>query len=283
VWASLASVAVTAALAGGCADNSGSSGLEADSGADDPQTNEVEVVEVVDGDTVRVRLNDHDDVVRAIGIHTPEVGECLADEAVAQLEGLLASGPVRLERDVSDRDRFGRLLRYVFAGEQFVNAEMVEAGVAIARSFPPDTAGEAELERAEDEAQEAGRGIRAPAPCGPRADASLTIVAIEADPPGNDVENLNGEWVESRNDGAHDVDLTGWVLRDESATHRFAFPHGFVLGAGATVRILSGCGTDTLAGLHWCVTGSAVWNNDGDTAFLLDPSGNIAARRSYSD
>lgn len=68
--------------------------------------------------------------------------------------------------------------------------------------------------------------------------------------------------------------MGGWVLKDESATHRYNFPSGFALGVGAEVRVFTGCGSDSATELYWCNSG-AVWNNSGDTAFLLDKNGNI--------
>jgi hypothetical protein len=47
------------------------------------------------------------------------------------------------------------------------------------------------------------------------------------------------------------------------------------------VRLRTGCGVDGTADLYWCESGSAVWNNAGDTVFVLDPNGNIVATRSY--
>jgi hypothetical protein len=74
--------------------------------------------------------------------------------------------------------------------------------------------------------------------------------------------------------------LVGGVLKDETASHRFNFPSGFTLDGGAEVRVFTGCGTDSGTELFWC-NGRAVWNNDGDTAFLLDANGNIADEYSY--
>jgi len=74
-------------------------------------------------------------------------------------------------------------------------------------------------------------------------------------------ENLNDEWVRIRNRGEVAVDLGGWVLKDTSASHRYTFPDGFVLEAGADVTVRTGCGADTATDLHWCNGGSAVWNN----------------------
>ena len=56
----------------------------------------------------------------------------------------------------------------------------------------------------------------------------------------------------------------------------------FVLDAGATVRLYTGCGEPSDSSLYWCMQGSAVWNNDGDTVFLLDANGNIVVSRQYS-
>ena len=66
---------------------------------------------------------------------------------------------VRLEQDVSDTDRYGRLLRYVYIGDIFVNAELVRRGLAYAQAYPPDTKYQRLLEELEMEARLAGRGI----------------------------------------------------------------------------------------------------------------------------
>lgn len=70
------------------------------------------------------------------------------------------------------------------------------------------------------------------------------------------------------------------MLKDESASHRYTFPAGFVLGAGTTVTVYTGCGTNGQASLYWC-SGGAVWNNDGDTAFVTDHNGNIVHSLAY--
>ena len=67
------------------------------------------------------------------------------------------------------------------------------------------------------------------------------------------------------------VDLSGYTLRDEGP-HLYTFG-AVVLSPGATVRIHSGRGSDTAAELYWGLAGDAVWNNDGDAAYLRDPAG----------
>jgi micrococcal nuclease len=126
------------------------------------------VVHPIDGDTVDVRLGSAEERVRLIGIDTPESVaqdrpvECFGPEAKARLAALLPAGTqVRLERDVEPRDRFGRLLAYVFRTEDdaHVNLVLVEEGYAEARRYEPNVARQAELDRAEDAARAAGRGL----------------------------------------------------------------------------------------------------------------------------
>ena len=251
---------------------------------------EAVVVEVVDGDTFKVRFDDgRGERVRLIGVDAPEVGECHSDRSTAALRDLIGGRRVTLVRDESDRDRYGRLLRYVFVGTDppvFVNAALAEGGDVISRRYDPDTSRQAELEAAQDRAHQQGLGLWAPDACGVQVpDTTNTgtprIVRVEYDAPGNDNLNLNGEWAELGAGASGPVDLTGWVLKDASASHRYHFPPGFTIPAGGTIRVFTGCGPDTATELHWCNQGSAVWNNSGDTAFLLDPSGNIVDSMSW--
>jgi endonuclease YncB( thermonuclease family) len=239
------------------------------------------LVSITDGDTIDVRLADGTiDTVRLIGINTPERGECFADEATAALTSLLA-GEIVMTSDVSDRDQYDRLLRYIWDLDGgFINEQMVEGGFALAREYPPDIMHSATLSAAQDLASKAQRGLWAPDACGATAEASVEIGHIEYDAPGNDHDNLNGEWVELSNTGSGSLTMTGWVLKDESASHRYRFPSGFSLAAGASVSVYTGCGTNTATNLYWC-NGSAVWNNDGDTAFIVDDAGNIVDSKSY--
>lgn len=240
------------------------------------------VVRVIDGDTIDVRFDSGVERVRLVGTNSPEGGECYADEATEGLVGLVMGETVHLEPDVSDRDQYGRLLRYVWTTDGVhVNAVTVEEGWAIAREYPPDTARAGELAAAQKRAQANGAGMWAADACGAAVPADVRITSIHYDAAGDDNQNLNDEWAEITNADSSTVDLTGWVLKDESASHRYQFPSGFKLAAGAKVRVHTGCGQDTATALYWCNKGSAVWNNSGDTGFLLDPSGNIVYTYSY--
>lgn len=240
----------------------------------------VDVVEVLDGDTLVVDLEGERTQVRLIGVDAPEAGECWSDESTNTLRRL-AGERVELAVDQSDRDQYGRLLRYASRADVDVNGEMVRLGAAVARPYPPDTAREQDLDEAQETAQRDEAGLWSPTACGPEETSKLAVSEISADPPGEDASDLNGEYVDLTNLGDSPVDLGGWVVRDESASHRFTVPEGFVLGAGATVRLHTGCGVSSESSLFWCMQASTVWNNDGDTVFVQDANGNIVVSRSY--
>lgn len=119
-----------------------------------------QVVYVVDGDTIRVRLNGVERSVRYILINAPESDQPFGPEATAANRRLVEGRKVYLLKDVSETDRFNRLLRYVFLADgTHVNAELVRQGYAQVATFPPNVKREAEMRAAQQEAMEAGRGL----------------------------------------------------------------------------------------------------------------------------
>ncbi len=148
----------------GCAPTSSSAPAHATSAGDQP----VPVVRVVDGDTIIVRLLGKDERVRLIGVDTPESVkpntpiQCYALEASARTKALLPPGSsVKLVRDVDLRDRYGRLLAYVYrtSDNLFVNLSLATDGFAVAYTYPPNVAHTAEFVGAAGEARDAGRGL----------------------------------------------------------------------------------------------------------------------------
>jgi hypothetical protein len=219
--------------------------------------------------------------VRLIGINAPERGECWAEEATVALRDHVGDGPVWLTRDVSAVDRYGRTLRYVANRDlDDVGALLVGGGDAIARSYPPDVGNDDRYALLQFAAEREGLGLWAPDACGPPAAPSSIAVEVHANAEGDDNTNLNDEWVRFTNTGDGSLDLEGWGVKDESAIHRHTFGP-LVLAPGASVTLRTGCGTDAEADVFWCQQGSAVWNNDGDTVFLLDPVGNIVVADRY--
>ena len=104
------------------------------------------VVKVVDGDTIHVQVGAVREKVRYIGIDTPETKDprrpmqCFGQKASQFNERLVGGERVRLVRDIEERDRFGRLLAYVYRARDglFVNAELARLGYAKPLSIPPD-------------------------------------------------------------------------------------------------------------------------------------------------
>ncbi len=112
------------------------------------ETIEVSVVRVIDGDTIKVLYTGKPESVRLIGIDTPEItrgkNEPFGAQAGAFLEALLADRMVLIEFDVGQRDRYGRLLAYVWAqgdGDPapiLVNAQLARWGYAQLLTIPPN-------------------------------------------------------------------------------------------------------------------------------------------------
>lgn len=123
------------------------------------------VVRVIDGDTIDVRVGTSIETVRYIGVNTPEVHHPRKGEepggrdALAVNRHLLALRRVRLELDVRARDRYGRLLAYVWVGDTMINAELVRRGYAQVMTVPPNVRYQELFVKLQQEARESGRGL----------------------------------------------------------------------------------------------------------------------------
>jgi micrococcal nuclease len=123
-----------------------------------------QVVRVVDGDTIVVSIAGREETVRYIGIDTPEPyrdGEpaCFSREASARNRTLVAGKLVQLQSDQEDRDRYNRLLRYVYVDDVFVNRVLVEEGYATSLTIAPNTKYATEFRDLERTAQLARFGL----------------------------------------------------------------------------------------------------------------------------
>ena len=163
------------------------------------QTGQVE--RVVDGDTIDVRIGDETHRVRYIGMDTPEVGDPFAWEATERNRELVQGQTATLVKDVSETDRYGRLLRYVFVGDTFVNYELVAQGFAMASTYPPDVACAETFVEAQRAAIAAavglwgagqtapGQGSGTPQPGG-GCDPSYPTICIPSPPPDLDCRDI---------------------------------------------------------------------------------------------
>ncbi|MBU0687606.1 MAG: thermonuclease family protein [Candidatus Margulisbacteria bacterium] len=120
------------------------------------------VKRAIDGDTI---LLSNGERVRYIGINTPETKhpskpvEHFGKEAYEANKKLVEGKDIRLEFDVQQRDKYGRLLAYVYIGNVFVNAWLVENGYAHAVTYPPNVKYQKLFLKLEKESRESSRGL----------------------------------------------------------------------------------------------------------------------------
>jgi micrococcal nuclease len=129
---------------------------------------QAEIIWVVDGDTVDLEIDGQKQRVRLIGIDTPESvsrstpDQCYGAEASLALTGLIPPGTmVRVARDTEPRDRYGRLLLYLYRlpDDLFINEWMVHEGFAEAVSYRPNTTFEQHFDQTRDRSRERGAGL----------------------------------------------------------------------------------------------------------------------------
>lgn len=125
------------------------------------------VIEVVDGDTIKI---EGDVTVRLLGIDTPETKDprksvqCFGKEASNETKRLVEGKVVILEKDVSETDKYRRLLRYVFLPLEdgrllFVNDYLIREGFARALTYPPDVKYTEQFLQGQQDAKESSRGL----------------------------------------------------------------------------------------------------------------------------
>lgn len=131
-----------------------------------------EVVKVVDGDTIEVKLSGQNEIktVRFLGMDTPETVDprrpvgCFGKEASGETKSLLSNKKVYLEKDISETDKYNRLLRYIYLPVEsgqllFVNDYLVREGFAKILNYPPDIKFKERFFQAEMEAKVNKRGL----------------------------------------------------------------------------------------------------------------------------
>ncbi|RIK33422.1 MAG: hypothetical protein DCC55_34945 [Chloroflexi bacterium] len=265
-----------------------------------PAGQAAQVTNIVDGDTINVQINGQTYRVRYILVNTPERGQPFYSEATEANRKLVAGKTVYLIKDVSETDRYGRLLRYIYLADgTFVNAELVRQGFAQLATFPPDVAKEAEIRAAQQEAVSAGVGLWAttPATAQPtRQPATATTAAQAATPTpqppaatatptpapatGGTLRIIaldkGDEYTDIVNEGSAAVSLAGWVLRSEKGNQDC--PLSGTIEPGQTLRIWA-MAKDAGRGGFNCGFRSNIWNNnEPDPAVLLAPGGAEVSR-----
>ncbi len=259
---------------------------------------EAKVVRVINGDTIDVLINGKTYRIRLLGVDCPEIEadrnkpyeydsitdlEYLAKwglKAKEFAEKVLDHGTVYVEFDrlAGLKGYYGRYLAYVYLenGTDF-NALLIKNGLA--RVYVEGTfEKENEYLKLENYAKTHKIGLWAYSTytLTPKA-SGVKIAYIHYDAPGNDWENPNGEYVVIKNYGPNPVNLKGWKLKDR-AGHTFTFPD-ITIQPDESVYVYSGKGVNSENKLYW--GDGAIWNNDGDTAYLYDSSGKLINVYSY--
>jgi micrococcal nuclease len=255
-----------------------------------PDRTEAQVVDVVDGDTIKVSISGRLYRVRYIGIDAPETRhpekpvEWMGPEASAANERLVGDKTVYLEKDVSETDQYGRLLRYVYLADgTFVNAALVRQGYAVASSYPPDLKHQDVLRQAEREAREAGRGLwgTAPSPTSPVSAQPevlpslqfMVFIAVVYRSPQIAPGDPNGH-IEIRNGGSAAVNLDGLPLGAGAEGSDLRSPD-LHLAPDQPARVYA---ADVRPGCCSLGNEQALWSPGGDGGFLFDETGTPVSR-----
>jgi len=246
------------------------------------------VTRVIDGDTIEVNIAGIMYKVRYIGIDAPELDDTraefcdVAQKATRYNRQLVGGKTIRLEKDISETDKYGRLLRYVYIDDILVNAKLVRQGLAWAKVYEPDTKYQDTLEKAEAKAKRYKIGIWAltpPLPQLPIEPSNIQITYIFYDGLVPRVES--DEYVEVTNMGEQPHDLAGWVLNDISEGYpSFTFPP-YILAPGKSIRVYTNEYHPEWGGFSFEYS-LAIWNNsEPDIAVLYDNQGREISRKSY--
>ncbi len=143
------------------------------------------VTRVIDGDTIEIEGGQR---VRYLGIDTPETVDprkpvqCFGREASEKNKSLVAGQRVRLEKDITDADRYGRLLRYVYVNDVLVNLKLISEGFAFSYTYPPDVKYQAQFTEAERAAREQKKGLWGSCPITTGSDQSVTPAPVAPSP-----------------------------------------------------------------------------------------------------
>lgn len=236
-----------------------------------------EVVNVIDGDTFDVEGCEDAGRVRLILVDAPEtyVGglRCYGREATEFTRRSLEGKQVGLETDTSDTDSGGRLLRYAWIDGALFNEQLVREGFAGWNEWPPDVKRSAQIKAAQDDAQDARRGLW-------RECGSVGAPLPGAGAPGCEAATADVTALDKR---AESVNVTGsgplggWYVLSERGNQRYDFPDDFVLDG--TVVIWSGVPQfeDDPSRLWW--TAEPMWNNgEADPAALYSCEGELVSR-----
>jgi len=204
------------------------------------------VERVIDGDTLLTREGEN---IRLLGINAPEKGQYFYEEAKQALQLLVENKTVELEIDVTNRDKYGRSLRYLFVDNTFVNLWMIENGYAHTYRDSSNTRYKQKLDAVEENAKERQVGIW-------KLSNFSKCFFI------SDFKFKGSEHITFQSTCGY-INISGWYVEDEANTV-YRFPTMEV----ERITLHTGYGDDNSTDLFW--NHISVWNDEGDTVFLRD-------------
>ena len=251
------------------------------------------VTNIVDGDTIDVLIDGETYRVRYIGIDTPEMSDKNGQEAKEVNSKLVLGQIVTLIKDVSEIDRYDRLLRYVFFNNDFINYLLIANGYALTATYPPDISCAEFFETAQENAIDSQVGFwnieETPTVISTIYEFTSTVVVSETDGENIKIINIfydgaNGknepdEYVEIKNISSNTIDISGWTLLDDQ-NHVFQFYQNTTIQPEQICRIYTHEYHEEYCGFTF-ESNLAIWNNSGDVAYLYNIAGELIDKYSY--
>jgi micrococcal nuclease len=280
------------------------------------------VLHVLDGHTIQVDLGGAVLPVRYLGVASPPlVGpagqpEPLALEALEVNRRLVGGETIFMARDISEADGAGRLLRYVWVGNVFINGSVIRLGFGQANASLPDTRYVAHLQALEEEARRMQRGLWGPFSRRPQPPHQAVATALALQPPtetaserpqptawpaagsagllsagpscvaivhihhrGDPSVGEADEYCEIANRGGTAANLQCWRLNAGSPGQDLLFPD-LVLQPGQKLRVYTGSG-QAVSGVPTFGRQCGVWHDEGDCGRLYDARGSEVSTYCY--
>lgn len=259
-----------------------------------------QVTNIVDGDTFDVIWLDGyslpvglQDRIRVAGVDTNEIAkddvpvtQPFADAATARLAELIPVGSIvtLYARDEAS-ESLGRPVRHVFddAGQN-VAAVLIEEGLGLATSYEFEPDYREEYFTAVERAIVNEVGMWEPGASGGPDPSTWPeiMVFVNYDATGDDLVNLNDEFLHIENKGPGSLDLSGWSFRKDGRAAQSEFPDGTILAVGEFFRVYVGAGTDTANSMYLGEI-EPFFNNDHDVVYLRDEFLNMRGYQSWPD
>lgn len=191
------------------------------------------VSRVIDGDTIEISNGQR---VRLVGINSPESDQCFFQQAKDGLKNLVEGKEVVLTKDISEKDKYDRLLRYIYLDNIFINDYLVNNGFAFAESVSPDTKYKIQFKQSQEYAKSGKSGLWGLA-CAPFVEAgenkTVSInqsITFDASGSSDNTDIISFRWDINSSDGL------GWDNSDFSE-EEFNFSSGYSVPGQYTVTL----------------------------------------------